>query len=543
MLFFDAETRRQLEFDKVWSRIQPVSSLGKARHRRAQAFLPEQSDDLKEELDRLEKISDQLQENPRSADELVHLLSMLRDISGTLHRSLQGFILDDMEFYEVKKLLAITKKVQRNLETHNWAFLLPDDLAVDKSCMEALSIGQGNRDSFYLADAYDEQLANARAERASLESKLSSYRSSVNYKLMQLVGRSLTMDDCLSVSTADSEVIEKLSELRELRIARETPDYIKFCLAEEKSIQQIKLKLASISVEEENQKQKVRRWLTDIVRLHAPRLLRILEILGFLDLLLAKAQFCAEIRGVKPKLCTDSQLKIADGRHLLLEEDLLHQNRPYTPLSIELGSGVTMICGPNMGGKTTTLKTIGLLIAMAQFGLLVPAMSMEFHPLKFIAAQLTSAEIPKGLSAFAGEIAFFRGVVGASKHYGLILVDEIAHGTNPQEGAIIAQAIIEKQQKQPAITVITTHYPSLTRLQGINHLRVRGLDKDLLQKNRCLLDGDENTLHRFMDYRLEVATPKQNPTSDALIVAEVLGLDREIIARAKEIQGSDDIYG
>ncbi|NMB01692.1 MAG: hypothetical protein GX971_09300 [Firmicutes bacterium] len=537
MQFLDAETRRQLGFDQIWSQIRPVSPLGRLRHRKTIAYLPEQSAELKKELDVLEKLCNDLKKDPHMAEELLYLLSMVRDLSATCQRSLQGFVLDDQDFYEIKKLLLIFEKLEKELEARGWMFLFSSGLEADKELREALSIGQGTRESFYIADDYDEQLASLRFERAGLEGRLANQLATVEDKVMRAAGRNLSSEACLAISTRDTETIEQLKMLPELRVVEETPDFIKFCMVEDQELVQIKERLALVRALEEERKAEIRRWLTGIVKIHAPRLLRILERLAFLDLILAKAKFCAKIDGIKPQLRSDSLIRIEGGRHLLLEEHLMQRGQRYIPLCIELKPGVTMITGPNMGGKTVTLQTIGLLCAMAQYGLLVPATRMEFSPRRFIAAHLAEATIPKGLSAFAAEIAFLRDVIKESHEHGLVLIDEIAHGTNPLEGAGIAQAIIEKQQKQPIITVITTHYPSLAWIKGISHLRVKGLDRDaLLKDEQVLVAGLVDTLHRLMDYRLEVATPEQVQRSDALIVAEALGLDGEIIARAKVIQ-------
>lgn len=536
MQFLDADTQRQLDFDQVWSRIRPVSALGRALHRKATAFLLEQSADLQQEWDRLEGISSCLRTDPQMAAELIFLLSTVRDISGTVRRSIQGCVLDDLELYEVKKLLLTLEKVQAELDGLHWSTLLPTPLDFCTECKEALSIGQGSQESFYLADAYDQELADIRQERISLEGSLSRFRDSAEQKVLQAVGRILSMDDDITVSTTDGAMITQLDAIEELSKVQETSAFVTFRLVEDETLYQIRRELTRAREKEEECKNRIRQRLSEVVHAHGERLLRILEQLGFLDLLLAKAEFCAAINGIRPQLCPEPAIRIQGGRHLLLAEDVQHAGHDYTPLDIELESGVTMITGPNMGGKTASLQTIGLLLAMAQFGLLVPATSLEFRPRQFIAAHLAVAEIPKGLSTFAGEIAFLRDVIQEAHQDALILVDEIAHGTNPVEGAALAEAVVEKLDQKPSITVMTTHYPSLARLEAIRHLRVRGLDKDKLQKQlRVLWKGQADAFRRCMDYRLEVASPDQPLSSDAALVAEAMGLDKDIIERAKEL--------
>ena len=529
MQFLDAETRRQLGFDDIWSRIRPVSSLGRSWMRKATAFTQDQSDDLVQELNRLEGISVHLKRDPSMAENLSFLLSTVRDIGGSLNRSMQGITLDDMEFYEVKKLLMIVGKIQVELERLGWTTFLPAPFDRCIECKEALGVGQGGHASFYLADAYDEQLARVRKERAHLERVLAEFRASVDSEMIQAVGRILSMNGDIAVSTKDKEMISRLEAMVELEKVQETSDCVTFQLVEDERMDQVRQTLSQIREEEERIKHQVRVKLTCLMADYGPRLRGVLEQVAFFDVLLAKAKFAAEIDGVKPQLCEDSIIRINKGRHPLVEEEVTQGGHDYTPLCLEVSSGVTLITGPNMGGKTASLKTTGLLVVMAQYGLMVPASSMEFRPRQFVRAHLAAAEIPRGLSAFAGEVVFLRDVIEGSDGDGLILVDEIAHGTNPVEGAGVAQAVLEYLNYKPTITAVTTHYPSLAQLEDIAHLRVRGLDKGKLGQ------GQIDSLQRYMDYSLEVVGPGRPLRSDAVIVADALGLNSMIIKRAKEL--------
>lgn len=537
MQFLDAETRRQIGFEQIWSQIKPVTPMGRTLKRAARPFLPEDYGALKLALTQVEAVSAELVRDSECINELIYLLSLIRDISDTLQRSMQGYVLDDIEFYEIKKFLLLLEKIKLELDSLGWAAVLPIDLRLDEECKEALSKGQGQAETFYIADAYDEALAQHRAERSELEGSLASYRASVAEKVKEITGRMLSMDDEITISSGDLKTIARLLELASLRLVEETSQFVKFALLEDETAAQLKQRLATLRELEEQRKMKVRQWLTDIVRTHAPSMLRILGQLGVLDFLLAKARFGAQIHGVKPLLSKEPILHIEGGRHLIIEQQVVGSGYEYTPLSIKLKPGVTIITGPNMGGKTVTLKTIGLLTAMAQFGLLVPAVSMRLSPKKFIASHLTVSAGERGLSAFASEVVFLRTVLAASYQDALILVDEIAHGTNPEEGAGLAQALIEKLQTQAATTVLTTHFPALARLDSVTQLRVKGLNHHLLQENRDVVaDGQVGELRRMMDYGLEVADSRQEHSSDALIVAQALGLESSIIARAQEIQ-------
>ncbi len=533
MQFLDAGTARHLGFEEIWSRIKPVSSLGRALHRKAQPFSPEQKKEMEAEWERLEKIAARFKEDAHIGAELDHLLAGARDVAVTIRRSLQGQILDDTEFYEIKKLLHILMEVKNEIDRLGWNSLLPVPIDVCSECRQALSVGQGSRKSFYVADGYDRELARVRAKRSALENSLLNKRTLVEDQVKAVSGRILSTEGEISVSTAEAEKIAALTAIEGLQKVQETADFVRFRLTPDVT-GQIERELSSVRQKEERCKERVRRRLTGAVAEQGASLLQMLELLAFLDFLLAKAKFCAAYGGIKPEQGEKRAIAIFQGRHLVLEEEVTGQGLSYTPLDLEFQTGVTIITGPNMGGKTAGLKTVGLLIAMAQFGLLVPAQAMKFKPRRFIAAHFSSAGNPAGLSSFAGEIAFISDALEASSSDGLILIDEIAHGTNPAEGAAIARAVLESLNERPSITVITTHYPELAALKQICHLRVRGLDHEQLKRDwaaaaRLQLD----VFRRAMDYRLQPADEQGTVTSDAAVVAEALGLDERIIRRAK----------
>ncbi|HBN97060.1 MAG TPA: DNA mismatch repair protein MutS, partial [Firmicutes bacterium] len=237
-------------------------------------------------------------------------------------------------------------------------------------------------DSFYIADTYDDELAKVRQERVRLENTLADFRASVDCEMIQVVGRILSMNGDITVTTTDGKMISQLESMVQLEKVQETSDFIRFQLVEDGIMRQVRQELAQVREEEEKHKHGIRVKLTSVIADYGPRLHGVLERLAFLDVLLAKAKFAVEIDGMKPQLCEDSIIRITEGRHPLVEEEVTQGGHDYTPLCLEVSSGVTLITGPNMGGKTASLKTIGLLTAMAQYGLLVPARSMDFRPRK-----------------------------------------------------------------------------------------------------------------------------------------------------------------
>lgn len=540
MQFLDAETRRALDFDAIWSRLSPASVLGRAKQRQVEPFLPEQVAELEDALERLNKVVACLRERPLAANNLVFFLRNLRDISPIIERSRQGEVLDDADLFEVKRLLWTAHEIQDELERLDWTFLLSEPLECCPEFREELSVGQGQQTSFYVADAYDPQLAEVRRRRKAIEGKLTQWRAEVNARVIQAAGRGLSMENEITISRTEPELVSSIAAIEELVPIEETDRLTTFRLREDIQIAELRRELALLRSEEEACKLRVRRRLSELVGIYAPTLLRILENLGNLDFLLAKAKLGVELGGVKPELCSEPRLSVVGGCHPEVENQVQTGGSTYIPLTLELRTGVTVITGPNMGGKTATLKTLGLLTAMAQFGLLVPAVSFTFQPRRFIRAHLASGRVVQGLSTFAEEMAFVREALTNSSAGGLLLLDELAHGTNPLEGAAVAQAVVERLRREPTMTVVTTHFPALAKVQGVAHYRIRGIDQERLTREPHLLSTRGlAALQELMDYTLEPTEPGKPAPSDAVLVAEAMGLEPEIIARAKVLQGSD----
>lgn len=241
--------------------------------------------------------------------------------------------------------------------------------------------------------------------------------------------------------------------------------------------------------------------------------------------------------GSTQAISTPNMIQIRNGRHLLVEADVKARGSEYTPIDITLHDGVTVITGSNMGGKTLNLRMIGLLTAMAQYGLYVPATSMRFTLREFIYFSVDDDHTKGDLSTFGQEIVGLNQALPRKQEPGLILIDELARGTNPEEGSSLGRAIIKYLLDSPSITVLTTHFAALTQVPGVRHLKVLGLNQakyEILQ-NRY----NENTIslkmiNNLMDYHLVEVGASDEVSRDAIRVAALLGLDHRIIATAEQ---------
>ncbi len=269
--------------------------------------------------------------------------------------------------------------------------------------------------------------------------------------------------------------------------------------------------------------EKILRALTSQVREVHLDLLRSLEILAHLDLIYAKARYSIEIKGNKPFLKESGSLKICQARHPIL---LLHHPREKViPLSIEIGNGFTtlLITGPNAGGKSVAMKTVGILVIMVQSGIHVPSSPDSEFP---IFTQLhvdigDDQSIENDLSTFTSHIARLKEILSTADDRSLVLVDEIGAGTDPVEGGALAAAILRQLTKAGAFTIATTHQVAL---KAFAH-ETEGMENGAMEFDQISL---------LPTYNFRVGVPG---SSYALEIAKRLGISSSLISEAEAMAG------
>ncbi len=182
------------------------------------------------------------------------------------------------------------------------------------------------------------------------------------------------------------------------------------------------------------------------------------------DLAQAKGRFSLEFKCVRPTLSTGSDVLLADARHVLLEQTLRRSKGTVVPVSLELDDAhyVLVISGPNAGGKTVVLKTVGLAAVLTQIGLHVPAREARLPVFGQICADIGDQQsIAANLSTFTAHMRNVSEIARAVTPPALVLIDEVGTGTDPDEGSALAVAIVDHFRRTGATTIVTTHYNGL----------------------------------------------------------------------------------
>ena len=277
--------------------------------------------------------------------------------------------------------------------------------------------------------------------------------------------------------------------------------------------------LVRLTEEEAQEVHRILRELTERLRGYAESIRQTMTTLGELEMLFAKARFAADFDCSIPRF--GARLWLRGARHPLLEDVLRRQRKPVVPLSLGLdqNSKTLLISGPNTGGKTVSLKTVGLLTLMAQSGLPVPAAEAEFPIFGQVLADIGDYQsIQESLSTFSAHISHIREMALDVTPDSLVLLDELGAATDPEEGGALGVAILDHFRAAGAFTLASTHLLAL-KIYGASTPGVLNAS----------VGFDERTLEPT--YVLHTGAPGK---SAGLEIAARLGMPEDIMNRARE---------
>ena len=463
-------------------------------------------EELIQELTAIDQLAELVRQKHSQLIEASTQLLRLRELRGTFERLGKGGLLDDTEFFELKSALTIFNRLSKLTAIQEAASVTFEDTS---EAAALLNPGGKNSPAFHVYNEYSPVLAEIRARKKELERQISQSKES---KRRSLLG-----------------------------------------------------KRALVIAEEDQEEERIRRELGSKLAQWLPQMQHNTAACGLLDFRLAKADLAVLWDGCMPQLAdSDSPAKLTNLRHPLIAAYLERHGLEFTPISIELQKGTTILSGANMGGKSVALKTIFLALLITQLGYFPACESLQTPLYDFLAFESgQEGDIYRGLSSFGLEAVKIRDHHRRSKtQQGLIVMDEPCKGTNPAEATAIVNALSKNYAASESSFLVATHYPVAPQ-PGIRYYQVIGIRPDALEQLPGYLHekqgGGESEseneppsglaslatpdmredltrvrrIQNLMDYRLEEIDGTHAVPSGAIKIAELLGVDEELIREMK----------
>ncbi|MBQ9535194.1 MAG: hypothetical protein IJU78_05075 [Clostridia bacterium] len=485
MIRLSAENREKIGLEYVFSLMYPASPYGRAALRELAFYEPSRQTELEKEFDCIAALRPALMNGSEDIKRLRHALSQLRYIPESLKKLRNAECLETTELFELKSLLLRFEDIytvwRRLAELFGVAGL---EFADTEAALDLIDMDGMRTDGFHIPDSASAELAEARAQKRAFERSIAAEQDEEAKKRL--------LTERTNVAAKEAE--------EELRISRE------LCRA-------------------------LSRFAADIQGNTA--------VAARIDLLLCKAELAEAHGGVRPKIgktriCYENMI----NPHA---EALLRQHGgSFTPLSIELSSGATVITGANMGGKTMALKTAALNTALCQLGFFPFAERAEIvlvDGMYLLLDDNSAAE--RGLSSFGGEVeAINEAVSAADREMCFIAIDEPARGTNPIEGAAIAAAVVQHLNSQNTFALISTHYNGIASRAGA-HYQIAGLEKlgiGVVKKlSHTTLRERVAYIGENMDYSLKKVEKDAPCPHEAMNICRMMELNSDIIDYAENV--------
>ena len=303
----------------------------------------------------------------------------------------------------------------------------------------------------------------------------------------------------------------------------------KTAFVEPTAVVEVNNRLRELENEERREIIRILVEFTNLVRPYYEAIAQSVYFLAEIDALRAKSQFSISIRAIKPYLVSECEVDWHEARHPLLEMSLIRQGRKIEPLTIKLTrkQRILLISGPNAGGKSVCLKTVGLLQYMLQCGLPIPLHERSRAGLfKSIFIDIGDEQsIENDLSTYSSHLLNMKNCIKFSNGKSLLLIDEFGTGTEPQLGGAIAEAVLDRFNKNKVYGVITTHYTNLKHFAAQTEGIVNGA-----------MLYDRNQMRPL--FMLSIGTAG---SSFAIEIARKIGLPEDVIAAASEMVGSEQV--
>jgi len=522
--YTDRATAEILGLPWLLANLEPVSEYGRLQTQNALAFAFGQEPLALQEIARVARLAATL-----TVDDVGVLrgsLERIGDATGAIASLAVCDVLIDAQFLEILAFCDALERIRLRTTSADFPQLPPVHQA-----LSILAAGRRENGGFYLDDRFDAALMHKRMEFEKAQAVYDVARSRVAQRVAAAIAREeIPAGEFILIREMVGDALPA-----EIHVVREAPTYF-LCELEldEPALAALRERDASAQALAATE-QSVRGTLCVDLQVHVPALQRAAQILGAIDLLLGKVRFAQRHPGCVPQFSDGTLVEFQDARFLPLLVELERAGRAYVPISLRV-ERVAVLSGPNMGGKSVALRTCAFLGLCASLGLPVPAKSAKlvlFRETCWLGIGVDEHQTGL-LSAFAREVVRLRDLFARKQEPALILIDEFARTTNPREGRALLLALIGALQRRNVCALIATHLPGIAESAAVPHFAVRGLRQLPAGTSPSSLGEALALLAASMDYTVTEVPENAAPSADAIALAEILGLDHELIAGARK---------
>lgn len=484
MKFLGLSQKNSIGFSFLIDRLKVITPYGLERKRNIREYKKGEEELLLKELNNIEAIINDLNGEPNILNEINGKLLKIKDIRNSIKRCKKGEILDDIELYEIKIFAMISDELM-NIINKYMDNVTDIDFKPLMNIYELLDPGNLKIPTFYIYDDYSKKLSKIRKQKKQIEDKI-----------------------------IKEKELDKLTKLKSDRL--------------------------KLVICEEDEEQIVRKYISNNLKNNLEEIEININSIGHIDFLIAKSLLSLEYGGIKPQVSKNFDLVLEEMVNPEIKEVLLIKEQHFTPITIRLKSGTTLITGANMGGKSITLKTVVLNAMLFQSGFFVyakKAILPIFDFIGFISDDMQNME--QGLSTFGAEIIKLKQIIEYCKaKKGLIVLDEFARGTNIEEGQTLVKTLCKYLNKFETITLLSTHYDEVED-NNMTHYQVVGLKNVDFESLKRGIDLNKEKsieiIQESMDYRIEIVNNKSEVPRDALNICTLLGFEEEIVQSSREL--------
>ena len=470
--------RENIGFEFIKSKMLPATPFGAELVKSIRPFRKDERDILETELSNLNKLSSNYEEVKSDINAIRRIFMQMKDVRGSIKFGRDN-TLSDIELFEIKILLMQLEKLKPVVER------VSDELRLDGFFMEPVSIAVDILDpdkrripTFSIYDEYSDTLKEIRKKKRDTELKMQS----------------------------DAALFEELKDER-----------------------------LDITAKEEKEERRIREELSIKLRPYFDTVINNINTVARLDLLIEKHRVSKLYPSCLPQITKDT-LILKDTTNPYICDILESKRLKFTPVSIEMGLGTTVLTGANMGGKSVTLKTVALNTYLALCGFFVYADSASIPAFdEIIMISEESQSVAKGLSSFGAQIVELKNLLNEIENkFVFTILDEFARGTNPKEGESLVRGLVALLNTKKTVSLLVTHFDHVAELSK-SHYQVKGLQgvsEDKISSALLTKSDDDakiTAISGFMNYGIFKVDKDAKPPKEALMICRLLGLQNELL--------------